>query len=53
MKRAAKSKPVVRPADDLMRLPGLFRRWEFEQVIQIGSEFVVDEAGAAADGSRL
>jgi len=47
--------PSVAPAyaADFQRLPGVFRRWELEQVIEIGHEFVVDDAGAAADGTRL
>jgi hypothetical protein len=36
-----------------LRLPGLFRRWEFEQVISIGEDFRFEEAGKAEDGTRL
>jgi len=39
--------------DEFVRLPGLFRRWEFEQVIDAGAEFVVEEAGTASDGTPL
>jgi hypothetical protein len=53
MKNAAKVRSAPLPAADFIRRPGLFRRWEFEQVIQIGCEFVVDDAGTAADGTQL
>jgi hypothetical protein len=36
-----------------LRMPGLFRRWEFEQVIEIGDEFLVQEAGQDAAGTTL
>ena len=47
--------PKAAPSHDahFLRLPGVFRRWEIEQVIEIGHEFVIDDAGAAADGTRL
>jgi len=35
------------------RLPGLFRRWELEDVIEAGYEYRVEEAGRDADGSTL
>ncbi len=38
---------------DLVRLPGLFRRWEIAEVIQPGCEFQVEEAGTASDGTEL
>jgi hypothetical protein len=40
-------------SEDYLRLPGLFRRWEFEQVIQGSDEFHVSAAGKAADGAEL
>jgi hypothetical protein len=39
--------------DDFIRLPGLFRRWEFEQVIEGSDEFHITAAGAAEDGTQL
>lgn len=39
--------------DHFIRLPGAFRRWEFEQVIQGSDEFHIVGAGAAADGTEL
>lgn len=36
-----------------LRLPGLFRRWEFEQVIDVDEEFLVEDAGKASDGTPL
>jgi len=38
---------------EYVRLPGLFRRWEIEQVLEDGTEFHVEDAGATADGTRL
>jgi hypothetical protein len=40
-------------AEDFLRLPGLFRRWEFEQVIQGSDEFHVSAAGSTEDGTEL
>ncbi|MFZ5442345.1 MAG: hypothetical protein ACOZQL_20215 [Myxococcota bacterium] len=36
-----------------MRLPGLFRRWEIEQVVDPGADFHLEEAGDASDGTPL
>ena len=41
------------PPDELLRLPGLFRRWEIEQVVEAGSDFHLEEAGCASDGTPL
>ena len=38
---------------DWVRQPGLFRRWEFEQVIQPGADLHLEEAGTASDGTPL
>lgn len=38
---------------DWLRLPGLFRRWEFEQVIDVDEEFLVEEAGHDEQGLSL
>lgn len=39
--------------DQFVRLPGLFRRWEIEQVIDPGADFHLEEAGEASDGTPL
>lgn len=39
--------------EELLRLPGLFRRWEFEQVLDGSDEFHVEAAGATHDGTKL
>ncbi len=36
-----------------LRIRGLFRRWEFEQVLEPGVEIQLDEAGKTADGIEL
>jgi len=41
------------PDASFLRLPGLFRRWEIEQVLEEGTDFRFEEAGQASDGTRL
>jgi len=38
---------------EYLRLPGLFRRWELEQVLEEGTDFHFEEAGTASDGTPL
>jgi hypothetical protein len=40
-------------ATDFVRLPGLFRRWELEDVLELDTEFLLEDAGTAADGTQL
>lgn len=35
------------------RMPGLYRRWEMSQLLEIGWDFHIEEAGKAADGTQL
>jgi hypothetical protein len=50
---------VARPAPasdrdhEWLRLPGLFRRWEIEQVTDVDEEYLVEDAGRAPDGTPL
>jgi hypothetical protein len=39
--------------DDFIRLPGLFRRWELNDVVELGADFHLEDAGEAADGTQL
>jgi RNA polymerase sigma-70 factor (ECF subfamily) len=39
--------------NDLKRLPGLFRRWEFSDVLETRRTYRLEEAGAHADGTPL
>jgi len=39
--------------EDFIRLPGLYRRWELGDVLDIGSDFHLEDAGDAADGTQL
>lgn len=41
------------PEHEWLRLPGLFRRWEFQQVIDVDEEFLVEEAGHDEGGGSL
>lgn len=38
---------------EFLRLPGLFRKWELEQVLEPGFDFHLEEAGTASDGTHL
>ena len=38
---------------DFLRVPGLFRRWEIEQVIEADAAFYIEGAGSASDGTTL
>ena len=40
-------------SEDFLRLPGLFRRWELEQVIEGSEEFHINAAGETEDGTEL
>lgn len=39
--------------EDLARMPGLFRRWEFSDVLETRRTYRLEEAGAHADGTPL
>lgn len=39
--------------EDFIRLPGLFRRWELNDVVDVGADFHLEDAGEAADGTQL
>lgn len=45
--------PSLPGDEDFIRLPGLFRRWEFEQLVDPGVDFHVEDAGEASDGTPL
>ncbi|NNB92507.1 hypothetical protein HJC10_00410 [Corallococcus exiguus] len=48
------AKPIPSPTDDdFVRLPGLFRRWEIEQVVDPGVDFHLEKAGESSDGTPL
>ena len=38
---------------EFLRLPGLFRRWEIERIIEAGPDFHFEEAGTTTDGTPL
>ena len=40
-------------SDAFERLPGLDRRWEVQRVLAPGSDFHIEEAGTATDGTQL
>jgi hypothetical protein len=45
--------PPCTASESFLRLPGLFRRWELEQVIEGSDEFHITAAGATEDGAEL
>ena len=53
MKPQNPTTPADPRTDDYLRIPGLFRRWELEQVIEVGNDFYLEDAGSAADGTPL
>jgi hypothetical protein len=40
-------------AEDLTRMPGLFRRWEFSDVMEFRRTYRLEDGGAHADGTPL
>jgi hypothetical protein len=44
--------PIEQP-EEFLRLPGLFRKWEVEQVLDGDHDFHIEEAGTASDGTQL
>lgn len=54
MKESHQKSPVPETGrDEFLRLPGLFRRWELEQVIDSSAEFHLEAAGNTSDGTPL
>ena len=47
------NEPPCTASESFLRLPGLFRRWELEQVIEGSDEFHITAAGATDDGAEL
>lgn len=41
------------PLDDFVRVPGLLRRWEIEQVVTSGAEYHIEEAGELSDRTQV
>ena len=41
------------PLEDLKRLPGLYRRWELADAIELHKKYQIEDAGHHADGSPL
>ena len=39
--------------EDFIRLPRVFRRWELNDVVELGADFHLEDAGEAADGTQL
>ena len=46
---------MLEPDDttQLLRIPGLFRRWELALVLQSGIDYRIEDAGETRDGSPL
>lgn len=39
--------------EDLKRLPGLYRRWELNEVLESDRNYQIEDAGTHADGTPL
>lgn len=44
---------MLDPLDDFVRVPGLLRRWELEQVVTAGAEFRIEDAGELSDKTEV
>jgi len=44
--------PVPKP-EEFIRIPGLFHRWELQQVVKPGADFYIESAGTLTDGTLL
>lgn len=44
---------LLDPMDDFVRIPGLLRRWEIEQVVTAGAEYRIEEAGETSDKTQV
>lgn len=44
---------LLDPLDDFVRIPGLLRRWEIEQVVTSGAEYRIEEAGEMSDKTQV
>lgn len=44
--------PIPKP-DDFIRIPGLFQRFELQQVVKPGPEFYLESGGKLTDGTQL
>ena len=47
------TRPAAALSEDLRRVPGLFRRWELPDVFEPHRQYLLEEAGAHADGTPL
>jgi len=43
----------VDPIEDFVRIPGLLRRWEIEQVVTSAADFHIEPAGELADKTQV
>lgn len=41
------------PASEMVRIPGLYRRWELPEVLKNHHAFRIEDAGAHQDGTPL
>jgi len=53
MNRSEHEPQTATEVNQFVRLPGLFRRWEIEQIIDVGADFHIEEAGTCCDGTPL
>ncbi len=39
--------------EELVRIPGLYRRWELAQILESGIDYRIEDAGETHDGAAL
>jgi hypothetical protein len=44
---------LLEPPEEFIRVPGLLRRWEIEQVVTSGAEYRIEEAGELSDKTQV
>ena len=47
------SDTTVLPTEPLKRIPGLYRRWELPEIVEVQRRYHIEEAGTHADGTPL
>lgn len=47
------SDTTVIPAEPLMRIPGLYRRWELPEIFKLQRRYHIEDAGTHTDGTPL
>ena len=52
-KQKMDSEAAVKSTGSFARIPGLLRRWEIQQVVRPGAEYLIEAAGELKDGTSV